>query len=140
MSHTKLKNSNNETLKAGCVIVNDNMEVLLINDTGPEIFTPEGRIWAFPKGHAEEGETFEQVALREVKEETGYDIEIVGRLSDLTYTHSKTGELIRVTMFRAKLLNPGKATEIEIESHWFPLEEAKKVIYPNLAFLLDEIS
>ncbi|MBQ7959429.1 MAG: NUDIX domain-containing protein [Oscillospiraceae bacterium] len=30
--------------------------------------------WSFPKGHVEEGETEEETALREVKEETGIDI------------------------------------------------------------------
>ena len=30
--------------------------------------------WSFPKGHVEEGETEEETARREVKEETGIDI------------------------------------------------------------------
>ncbi|MBD3304395.1 NUDIX domain-containing protein, partial [Candidatus Woesearchaeota archaeon] len=31
----------------------------------------EGGHWDFPKGHAEEGETEEETALREIYEETG---------------------------------------------------------------------
>lgn len=30
--------------------------------------------WSFPKGHMEEGETEEETALREIKEETGLDV------------------------------------------------------------------
>ena len=30
--------------------------------------------WGIPKGHVDSGETFEQTALREVKEETGLDV------------------------------------------------------------------
>lgn len=30
--------------------------------------------WSFPKGHIEEGETEEETALREIKEETGLDV------------------------------------------------------------------
>ena len=30
--------------------------------------------WSFPKGHVEEGETEEQTAIREIKEETGIDV------------------------------------------------------------------
>lgn len=30
--------------------------------------------WSFPKGHMEPGETEEQTALREIKEETGIDV------------------------------------------------------------------
>jgi 8-oxo-dGTP pyrophosphatase MutT (NUDIX family) len=33
--------------------------------------------WSFPKGHIEVGETDEQTAIREVKEETGIDIDII---------------------------------------------------------------
>ena len=35
-----------------------------------------GGHWAFPKGHVERGETEEQTACREVREETGVKIEI----------------------------------------------------------------
>lgn len=135
----KIKNNKNETIKAGCVVVNENNEVLLISDTGLEVTTLEGKIWAFPKGHAENGETLEHVALREVREETGYETKIVKRISDVTYTHGKTGELIRVAMFKAKPLKLGIITEKGFEPKWFSIEEAKKVIYHNLAFLLDEI-
>lgn len=33
--------------------------------------------WSFPKGHVEVGESDEQTAIREVKEETGVDIDII---------------------------------------------------------------
>ncbi len=36
-----------------------------------------GRHWGFPKGHMEKGETEEQTAIREVREETGLHIEIL---------------------------------------------------------------
>lgn len=36
-----------------------------------------GRYWGFPKGHIEVGETEEQTAIREVKEETGLDVTIL---------------------------------------------------------------
>ena len=35
-----------------------------------------GGHWSFPKGHVERGETEIQTALREVKEETGLDIDL----------------------------------------------------------------
>ena len=42
--------------------------------------------WVLPKGTVEEGETHEQTALREVKEESGADAEIVSYLGVNTYT------------------------------------------------------
>lgn len=130
--HAKIKNDKDETLKAGCVVVNDKTEVLLVTDKQKEI-------WTFPKGHAEAGETLEQAALREVKEETGYTVEIVKRLSDVTYAHGQTGELIRVAMFEAKPIGkPEKVTE-EIYSEWFPIQKVKDIIYKNLVFIVDEL-
>lgn len=46
-----------------------NIELLLIKHV-------VGGHWSFPKGHVEPGETEEQTALREIKEETGIDVEL----------------------------------------------------------------
>ena len=128
--HLKIRNNNNETVKVGCVILNNKGEVLLITDK-------KRKIWSFPKGHAESGETLEQTALREVKEETGYDVEIIKRLSDITYIHREVGELIRVAMFKAKPIKISGFPEKETYSKWFLIDEAKTIIYPNLVSLLD---
>ena len=37
----------------------------------------ENNYWNHPKGHVEQGETEQQTALREIKEETGLDVTIV---------------------------------------------------------------
>jgi len=132
MEHAKVKNEKNEILKAGCVVVNDKNEVLLVTNKQKEI-------WTFPKGHAEPGETLEQVALREVKEETGYTVEIVKRLSDINYAHGQTGELIKVAMFEAKPIgNPEKVVE-GTYSEWFPIQKARGIIYKNLVFIVDDL-
>lgn len=132
MEHTKIKNSQNETLKAGCVVTNQKNEVLLVSSINEEI-------WTFPKGHMENGEGLEDTAIREVLEETGYKVEIVKRLSDVTYTNKQNGELIRVAMFLAKPIEKTETTESETKSFWFNIEKAKEIIYPNLAFILSEI-
>ena len=127
-----MKNKNNETLKAGCVVKNDSGEILLVSAN-------DKKIWSFPKGHGEKGETIKGAALREVKEETGWDVELIKQLSDITYIHGQTRELIRVAIFLAKPIKKTGAPETKTYAKWFSLAEAKKIIYPNLAFILNEI-
>lgn len=127
-----IKNEHNEIVKAGCLILNEQGHVLLIGDS-------EGKKWAFPKGHAEEGETVEEVAMREVKEETGLDVELLKRLSDITYTHGKTGELIRIAMFLARPLGTNIIPEPGTQVVFFDMEHARTILIPNLTFILDEL-
>lgn len=132
MHYNPIRNENNEILKAGCVILNEKGEVLLIGNL-------EGDKWAFPKGHAEEGETMEQVALREIKEETGLTVKILKKLPDITYNHLKTGEPIRIAMFLANPLGYEITPEPETQVKFFRIEEAKQILRTNLAFILDEL-
>ena len=46
----------------------------------------DGMTWTLPKGTPHEGETTEQTAIREVTEETGLTVEIVGPLDSIDYT------------------------------------------------------
>ena len=46
-----------------------NIELLLIKHV-------VGGHWSFPKGHVEAGETEAETAIREIKEETGIDVEL----------------------------------------------------------------
>jgi 8-oxo-dGTP pyrophosphatase MutT (NUDIX family) len=131
MGSQKIKNEKDETLKAGCLVLNNIGEVLLVSRR-------DENIWTFPKGHLEYGETIEEAALREVSEETGYKVKIQKRLSDLTYIKQSTGEKIRVVMFKAYLMSSGVGEE-NTKSRWFSVNEAKENIVQNIAFLLDEI-
>ncbi len=51
------------------IIVFDNDKVLLIKHNGGHT--------SFPKGHVEPGETYEETAFRETKEETGIEAKII---------------------------------------------------------------
>jgi len=42
--------------------------------------TDEKKTWSIPSGGKEHGETFEECCIREIKEETGYSVEIVKEL------------------------------------------------------------
>lgn len=66
---------------AGGVVVNDRGEFLLIRD--------RNGYWVFPKGHIEPGETPEAAAVREVREETGIEAQVVAPLGTTRYTNDR---------------------------------------------------
>ena len=51
--------------------------------------------WVLPKGTVEKGETYEQTALREVKEEAGVDAKILKYVGDSKYTFTVYNEEIK---------------------------------------------
>ena len=57
----------------------------VVLDGGGCLIVQHGREWVFPKGHIEQDETPEQAAIREVREETGVQIAIDGRIGVSRY-------------------------------------------------------
>lgn len=114
----------------GCIVI-DEGKVLLIKQT-------KGH-WGLPKGHVEENETEEETALREVKEETNYDVEIIGdhRFVERYITDTKIDK--EVVYFIAKKVG-GNAEKQEAEVtdiKWCLFDEAiDTVTFDNLKELL----
>jgi 8-oxo-dGTP pyrophosphatase MutT (NUDIX family) len=63
----------------------------------------DGYIWTFPKGRPDPGETAEDAALREVKEETGYSAKITGKLPGLFEGGTSVTEFFLMNSFGAAL-------------------------------------
>lgn len=59
------------------------------------IHRPRYDDWSFPKGKLDPGETLEEAALREVREETGLECRIIRQLATLRYSYRtrNTGRL-----------------------------------------------
>ncbi|MFH1401527.1 MAG: bis(5'-nucleosyl)-tetraphosphatase [Parcubacteria group bacterium] len=99
--------------------------------------------WDLPKGHIEKGETLEDTAKREVKEETGLkDIEISeGFKETIKYFFKWEGKNILkfVTFFIAETKNPQevKISEEHKGYEWLTFKEAvKKVTFNNAKEIL----
>jgi 8-oxo-dGTP pyrophosphatase MutT (NUDIX family) len=56
------------------------------------ISTRAGKRWQLPKGHIEAGETAEQAAVREVREETGVTGRVVAALPEVEYWYFEKGK------------------------------------------------
>jgi mutator protein MutT len=70
-----------ETSAGGLVVDADRRHAVLIGR-----LDRHGRLlWSLPKGHIEDGETIEQTAVREVKEETGITARVTTSLGTIDY-------------------------------------------------------
>ena len=104
-------------VSAATIVLNDKKEILLIK--GPL------RGWEMPGGQVEEGESLKDAAIRETKEETGIDVEIV-KFCGIFQNVKKS---ICNTLFLAKPIGGKLTTSSEsLEVGFFPIDEALKMV------------
>lgn len=109
-----------EDLRYGGVVLNERGEVLLFEPAGHF----GGYVWTFPKGTPEPGETPEQTAVREVREETGVPAEVIGRLP-----RAYPGTTSTTVYFLMKAKGQPGARDGEARAvKWVALEGAAKLI------------
>jgi len=102
----------------------------LVEKDGKYLLVQEGKErcrgkWSFPAGHLEPGETIFDGAKREVKEETGCDVELTGVCQ--IGNHVSSHDIFTMVMFTAKIANftdfsPADHSEI-LDVRWFTYEE-----------------
>ncbi len=80
-----------EQTSSGGVVVRDDdgLQVCLINPAGR-------RVWGLPKGGVEPGESHEDAALREVREETGIEAELDSRIGAIDYWFYSRESRVRI--------------------------------------------
>jgi len=103
---------------AGGILVRDGA-VLLVH-------RPKYDDWSFPKGKLEEGESWEDAAVREVEEETGLRCELgeeVGRTHYVVLQGPK-----EVRYFAMSCDGDARAQNEVDEVRWVPLDEARALL------------
>lgn len=123
---------------AGGIVMNELNEWLMIKRIG---------VWDLPKGKVDAGETVQQAALREVKEETGIEsVSIVKPLSPSYHIYPMDEEWVfKKTHWFLMLgsknrLKPQKEENIS-EAVWMNKETVKKIlknVYPSLLHVFEE--
>lgn len=117
----------------GTIIIENN-KVLLIQQTD--------NAWGFPKGHVENNETEQETAIRETKEETNLDVEIISNKKYII-NYKINNEIDKeVVFFLAKKTSDKiKKQDEEIKNiKWVDLTKAFDIItYENTKDLYKEV-
>ena len=93
--------------------------------------------WVLPKGHIDAGESPEEAALREVREEAGVEAEIVARAGIDTYTQE--GEEVRALYFAMRFESSCPADE-DRELCWLGYPEAcAKISFEGARTLIERV-
>ena len=90
--------------------------------------------WSFPKGKLEAGETIEEAALREVKEETGLKCRIIRKLAVDRYRYRTRhkGRLKPKAVHYFLMERLSRRVKVPVEevdsAEWFEIEEAARTL------------
>ncbi|MFN8061198.1 MAG: NUDIX domain-containing protein [Vicinamibacterales bacterium] len=132
----------------------EHLQVLLGHPGGPLYARKDEGVWSIPKGEVEPNEDVQAAAIREFREETGFDVE--GPLLALTPIRMRSGKIVHAWAVEGDCdpaaLQPGtfelewppksgrlqRFPEID-RARFFSLDDARVVIHPNQAPWLDEL-
>lgn len=113
---------------AGGVVINDHGEAIVIVPTRRA--ADGSAVLALPKGHPDGDESPADAALREVREETGVEAEVVEQLGEVKYWYQRDGQRVAkiVAFFLLRYVSGSLQDhdhEVE-EARWMPLEDAAR--------------
>lgn len=87
------------------------------------------RVLGLPKGHLDDGETALQAAIREVREETGVDVELIQELGEVRYWYvrerRRVAKSVHFFLFRYVSGDPADHDDEVVEARWMSFEEAR---------------
>jgi 8-oxo-dGTP pyrophosphatase MutT (NUDIX family) len=92
----------------------------------------DGQTWTLPKGTPIPGESLEETALREVREETGLTVRIVSPLDSIRYTFVQRGTRIHKTVHYFMMEPTGGG----LENHDHEFEEVRWIAFNEASGLL----
>jgi len=114
---------------AGGIVLNKG-KVLMIKNAA--LRDPKKAYWGFPKGHIDRGEKSNVAALREIREETKIEAEIVKKLGDSQYIFTRSGEKVfkqvvyYLLKYKSGEIQPQELEVLEVK--WFEPEEAMELL------------
>ncbi len=110
------------------LVKTDIVSGVVIKQDGKYLLVQENRqgtdvhgMWNFPAGKVEEGDTIEETALKEAKEEVGYDVALICKLDIF---HERAHEPVKHA-FEAKIIGGELAWPQDeiLDARWFTWQE-----------------
>ena len=90
--------------------------------------------WSFPSGFVDAGETLEQAAVREAKEETGLDLRILRLLG----AYSSPGDPVVFIAYAARVSSGRIAAGAECQDvRYYPLDALPPLAFPHDPAILE---
>src|SRR5512133_4127659 len=112
--------SSDEIQAAGGVVTRDGLVAV--------VHRPRYDDWSLPKGKLDEGESFEEAALREVWEETGLRVSLDQELPSVEYTVRDRPKRVRYWLMSVES-DPGFAPNDEVdELRWLSPRDAEALL------------
>ena len=117
-------------------------EILLV---GRDLQARDRQLWALPKGTPIAGESAQQTALREVREETGLEVAITGFAGVISYSFLDRGVRFRKRVAYYTMVAIGGDPSLHDHEYdmvaWFPVGGAREALrYSNEADLVRRIT
>lgn len=108
------------------------IEVLLVKQS------PHRDSWGIPKGHMKDGESLEQCAVREIKEEAGVDVLLEQRLPDVSAVYKDEDKT--VVSWLAKVVGNDEPNHANLDSEvadarWFGIDQLPTIHFYQRALL-----
>jgi len=123
----------NSIVQVSFVRIEKDKKILLIQEKGQA-----WGLWCFPGGHVEKNETPVQAVIREVKEESGYNIKIIKKFKPLIINGidykggvNDNDKKIELNFFKGKIISGEMKldTKETLDIRWFSKDEVKKLSF-----------
>lgn len=119
----------------------------IVEKEGKFLLIYRRKVWDFPKGKLDKGETIEKCAVREVEEETGVKVKLDKKIEAVWHTYiDRKKYILKKTYWYAmhcvndKKMAPQKAEGIK-KVEWMSIDEVRKALhdsYKSIRYVMQE--